>query len=283
MYKFKYALTVLLVFCVLSLLSCKHEGSSSSDDSAQDNSGEYARVNDVIITKNEYEQFAKAKRASQPDTEFTDQAIIDEMIATEILRQEAIKQGIGDRPEIIEQIKRQESNILINTLMTDKFGDLKFTEEELKAEFDRLIQLSDSSEFKARHILLQTEEDANAVLDALSDGADFIELAKDKSQGPSAPNGGDLGWFKATTMVPPFAKAVQEMEKGTYTKSAVKTRFGWHVILLEDIREVELPAFDDVKHDVQRNLTRQTIEKYVEDLQNNASIVRPGEPQNDEG
>ena len=283
MYRFKYALIVLLSFCAFNLTSCKHENESSMESSPKDDSGEYARVNDVVITKNEYEQYAKGKRAAQPDANFTDQVIIDELIATELLRQEAVKQGIDKRAEIIEQIKRQESNILINTLMSDKFGDLNFTEEELKTEYNRLIGLSDANEFKARHILLNTEEDANAVLDALKGGADFVELAKEKSQGPSAPNGGDLGWFKSETMVPPFAEAVSNMEKGTYSTSAVKTRFGWHVILLEDKREVELPSFEDVKQDVQRNLTRQTIEAYVKDLQNSATIVRPSDTQNSEG
>ena len=283
MYRFKYALIVLLSFCAFNLTSCKHENESSMESSPKDDSGEYARVNDVVITKNEYEQYAKGKRAAQPDANFTDQVIIDELIATELLRQEAVKQGIDKRAEIIEQIKRQESNILINTLMSDKFGDLNFTEEELKTEYNRLIGLSDANEFKARHILLNTEEDANAVLDALKGGADFVELAKEKSQGPSAPNGGDLGWFKSETMVPPFAEAVSKMEKGTYSTSAVKTRFGWHVILLEDKREVELPSFEDVKQDVQRNLTRQTIEAYVKDLQNSATIVRPSDTQNSEG
>ena len=276
MYRFKYALFVLIVFSVSNLISCKHEDASSNNDSASDDSGEYARVNDVVITNDEYNQFAKAKRESQPDANLTDQAIIEELIATELLRQEAVNQGIAERPEIIEQIRRQKNTILINTLMTDKFGDLKFTDEELKAEYDRLVLLSGVNEFKARHILLETEADANAVLEALKGGADFIELAKEKSQGPSAPNGGDLGWFKAETMVPPFAEAVRSMEKGTHSTEAVKTRFGWHVILLEDKRDVEPPAFEDVKQDVQRTLTRQTIEGYVEELQNNAAIIRPG-------
>ena len=275
---FKPALIVLTVCCLALIYACK--GGSESDelnasDEAVDDSGEFAKVNDVSITNNEYEQFAKAKRASQPDANFTDTAIIDEMIATEILRQEAIKQGIADRADIIEQIKRQESNILINTLITEKFADLSFSDEELKAEYDRLVSLNDTSEYNAKHILLQTEDEAKAVIEELKGGASFVELAKQKSIGPTAPNGGDLGWFRANTMVPPFANALQAMEKGEYSTTPVQTRFGWHVILLEDKRTTEQPAFEDVKQDVQRTLTRQTIEKYVDELQSNATIVRP--------
>jgi peptidyl-prolyl cis-trans isomerase C len=279
---FKQTLTAMTVtlFCVGFLFACKGEESpkeSSSLAATTDDSGEYARVNDVVISNNDYAEFAKAKRESQPEANFTDKAIADEMIATEILRQEAISAGISNRPEIIEQIKRQESNILINTLMTEKFAELKFTDDELKAEYDRLIGLNDASEYKARHILLQTEDEAKVVIEELKGGADFEELAKAKSQGPSAPNGGDLGWFKAETMVPAFADAVKVMEKGATTPAAVNTRFGWHVILLEDKRTTEQPAFEDVKQNVQQSLTRQTIEKYVDELEGKATIVRSDE------
>jgi len=266
---------VISLFCLGILHGCKgEEAPMSASQEPADNSGEYARVNDVSITNDDFAEFAKAKRTSQPEQNFTDKAITDEMIATEILRQEAINSGISNRPEIIEQIKRQESNILINTLMTEKFADLTFSEDELKAEYDRLISLNDTSEYKARHVLLQTEDEAKVVIEELNGGANFEELAKTKSQGPSAPNGGDLGWFKAETMVPAFAEAVKTMEKGTYTKEAVNTRFGWHVILLEDKRTTEQPAFDDVKQNVQQSLTRKKIESYVDELEAKATITR---------
>ncbi len=277
MFKQKFALVVLTICCLTALYGCKGDSNSepaSSTDKTTDNSGEFAKVNDVSISNNDFEQFAKAKRASQPEATFSDTEILDELIATELLKQEAINQGIAERAEIIEQIKRQESNILINTLMTEKFATLNFSDEELKTEYDRLISLNDTSEYKASHILLQTEDDAKAVIEELKNGADFTELAKQKSQGPSAPNGGDLGWFKADTMVPPFAQAIQAMEKGTYSSNPVQTRFGWHVILLEDKRTTEQPTFEDVKQDVQRALTRNKIEEYVDELQNKATIIR---------
>ena len=272
------AALLLALFSFGFIYGCKgEEASESSDTMKADDSGEFAKINDEVITNNEYQAYAKAKRASQPEANFSDKVIADELIATELLRQEAVKAGIADRPEIIEQIKRQESNILINTLMTEKFADLSFTDEELKAEYDRLLSLSDFNEYKARHILLQSEEDANVVIEELKAGANFEELAKAKSQGPSAPNGGDLGWFKAETMVPAFAKAVREMEKGVYSTAAVNTRFGWHVILLEDKRTTEQPKFEDVKQNIQQNLTRQTVEKYVDELEANATITRSDE------
>lgn len=280
MFKQSIATIAVALFCFGILHGCKGEESPKMTSTATthtDDSGEYARVNDVAISNNDLAEFAKAKRESQPEQTFTDKAIADEMIATEILHQEAISAGIANRPEVIEQIKRQESNILINTLMTEKFADLKFTDDELKAEYDRLIGLNDASEFKARHILLQTEEEAKVVIEELNSGANFEELAKAKSQGPSAPNGGDLGWFKAETMVPAFADAVKDMEKGATTPEAVNTRFGWHVILLEDKRTTEQPGFEDVKQNVQQSLTRKTIESYVDELEGKATITRSDE------
>jgi len=276
MFKQTFSTIAVTTLCFCLLFGCKGEEAPTMSVTT-DESGEHARVNDVVISINDFAEFSKGKRASQPETNFTDEAITNEMIATEVLRQEAINVGISKRPEIIEQIKRQESNILINTLMTEKFGDLKFTEDELKTEYDLLIGLNDASEYKARHILLPTEEEAMVVIEELKEGANFEELAKAKSQGPSAPNGGDLGWFKAETMVPAFAEAVSKMEKGSYSTEGVNTRFGWHVILLEDKRTTEQPAFEDVKQNAQQSLTRKIIEDYVGELEGKATITRSDE------
>lgn len=279
MHQKQITLLLILILCLFTLQGCNEEKATESAvdvvEAVTDASGQFAKVNDVVITKNDFEQFAKAKRAAQPDANFTDTVITDEIIATELLRQEAINAGISERADIQQQIKLQENNILINTLMTEKFADLSFPDEELKTEYDRIVGLSSASEYKARHILLPDEDAAKAIIEELKTGADFAELAKQKSQGPSAPTGGDLGWFKPETMVPPFAEAIASMQKGIYTDTPVKTRFGYHVILLEDQRSVEQPAFEDVKQDIQRNLTRKTIEDYVEDLKAKATIVKP--------
>ena len=268
---------VLIILCLYLFYGC--QGESNPDDMAEnsamvDDSGEFVKVNDVVITNNDYEQFAKMKRVSQSDTNLSEEDIIDEMIIIEVLRQEAIKQGIADRAEIIAQFKHQENSILINALISGKFSDLTFTDDELKTEYT-LLAGPDTNEFKARHILLQSEDDANAVIEELEVGGNYIELAKQKSLAPSAASGGDLGWFKAETMVPPFAQAVQSMQKGSYTQNPVQTRFGWHVILLEDKRMLDRPAFEDIKQDVQRALTQHTIEKYIDRLEDDATIVRP--------
>ncbi len=106
----------------------------------------------------------------------------------------------------------------------------------------------------------------------LDSGANFAELAKSKSTGPTAKNGGDLGWFKPNQMVPPFAQAVSEMKKGSYTKKPVKTQFGWHVIKLEDERKLTPPKFEEVKEQIRSIKTNQKIQQYVIELRKKAKV-----------
>ena len=127
-------------------------------------------------------------------------------------------------------------------------------------------------EYKARHILVKTEDEAKAVVKQLDDGSDFAKLAKEKSTGPSGKTGGDLGWFRPQQMVPPFSDAVAAMKKNTYTKKPVKTQFGWHVIKLEDLRDVQPPKFEDIKDQVKTIVQTKRVQKYVKSLRDKAKI-----------
>jgi peptidyl-prolyl cis-trans isomerase C len=127
-------------------------------------------------------------------------------------------------------------------------------------------------EYSARHILLENEEDAKAVIAQLDEGADFSELAKEKSTGPSGSSGGKLGWFGAGQMVAPFSEATAKLNKGEYTKEPVQTQFGWHVIILDDTRESNPPSFEDVKDRLKMLLANQQLQQHVEELKNSATI-----------
>ncbi|MGD2112724.1 MAG: peptidylprolyl isomerase, partial [Gammaproteobacteria bacterium] len=127
-------------------------------------------------------------------------------------------------------------------------------------------------EYKARHILVETEDEAKDIITRLDDGVDFSELAKEKSTGPSGPSGGELGWFGAGQMVKPFADAAAAMEKGTYSKTPVQTEFGWHVIMLDDMRDSTPPPFDDVKERLKVLLTNQNLQQHISELRESASI-----------
>jgi len=147
------------------------------------------------------------------------------------------------------------------------------TDEAIKAEYEKMVSGPGGTEYKARHILVKTEGEAKTVIEKLKKGEKFEELAKTYSTGPSKTKGGDLGWFSPNQMVPPFSAAVVALKKGEYTTTPVKTQFGWHVILLEDSRKKTPPAFESVKARIRSSLQMQEIQKHIEELRKNATIV----------
>ena len=132
--------------------------------------------------------------------------------------------------------------------------------------YDEQVKLAPPLDFKARHILVETQGEATDVIAQLDGGANFEELAKEKSTGPSGPNGGDLGWFSPNQMVAPFSNAVQQLEDGQYSPVPVQTQFGWHVILREDSRDSVPPTFDSVRDELQRQVQNEKFQAHLNTL-----------------
>ena len=263
-------LALALIASLVLLTACNEKTASNENTSSVPADQIAATVNGTVISKDELAHFKELKGSP----EIPNEQILDEMVATELLRQEAIKAGIADKDDVRYQIRLQESETLARMLMREKFGSITFTDDDLKAEYDKQVNNAESREFKARHILLKTEDEAKAVIDAIRAGGNFIELAKERSTGPSGPNGGDLGWFEASRMVPPFAEAVKTMNKGDVSISPVQTNFGWHVIQLDDVRELPKPEFEGMRDQLQQSLIREAINKYIEEIQGAAEIVK---------
>ena len=153
--------------------------------------------------------------------------------------------------------------------------DEAITDEALQAAYDEQIgSLPAKQEVRARHILVKEEAEALDIIKELDGGADFAELAKSKSTGPSGPKGGDLGYFGPGQMVPPFEAAAFALEKGDYTKKPVKTQFGWHVIQVEDKRDVAKPTLDQVKDQLRSFLAQQKFTTLITDLREKAKVER---------
>ena len=263
----------IIILSVLTLIACNEDTSSTTKSSTMDVPTAdqiAATVNSTIISKDDLKQFKELKGNPQ----VPDDNILEEMIATELLREEAIKAGIADKKDVRFQIRLQESEILARLLMREKFGSISFTDEELKAAYDKQMSDGDNREYKARHILLKTEDEAKAVIVALRNGGDFVALAKERSTGPSGPNGGDLGWFQASRMVPPFAEAVKLMAKGDVSVTPVQTDFGFHVIKLDDTRDIEKPTFESKRDEIQQALIRDAINNYIQEVQSAATISK---------
>lgn len=242
--------------------TAKSEASSTAD-------AVVATVNGDKIMKSTLDGYlGMLKRSGKADPH----AALDDLVATEIALQEAKKSDILKRPDIQKKISDFKRNILLTTWTKEKVGTFKISDDEIKKTYDERVAKLASKEYNARHILLKTEDEAKAVIKELEGGADFAKLAKEKSTGPSASNGGSLGWFKAQTMVPAFANAVKAMKKGDISKEPVKTQFGYHVIKVEDSRDAKLPTLDSLKPQLKRMLAQKKMLAYMEEQKKTADI-----------
>ncbi|MGR3761213.1 peptidylprolyl isomerase [Roseobacteraceae bacterium NS-SX3] len=198
-------------------------------------------------------------------------AILDQLI-----QQTALKQELhGEVPQYVELSVENEERALLAANVIESVMSKAASEDDLRAAYEERYSDGDGGdEFNASHILVETEEQAKAVKEELDAGADFATLAKEKSTGPSGPNGGQLGWFKKGQMVPEFEGAVLDLRSGEVS-DPVQTQFGWHVILLHERRKSAAPDFDAVKDEIASELRNQAVEDRVNALTAAADIQRP--------
>ncbi|MGI9236597.1 MAG: peptidylprolyl isomerase [Woeseiaceae bacterium] len=173
---------------------------------------------------------------------------------------------LAQTPRNKAMIELQSRGILAQAVAADFLESNTATEAEIMAAYKEQIALSPPLEFKASHILVETQSEANSIVAELDGGANFAELAKTKSTGPSGPNGGDLGWFSPNQMVAPFSEAVAAMEDGAFTKTPVQTQFGWHVILRESSREATPPTLESVRDVVKQRVEQEKLQAYLDEL-----------------
>ena len=219
--------------------------------------------------------------AGRPDTPEARATIVDQLILQVVLADEAIKKGLdksrGSMPQQMESLKQ---SVLANAYVEDFIKNNPVTDDMVKAEYDRIKATVTGTEYKARHILVEKESEAKAIIAKLKkDASAFAKLATERSldQGSKA-QGGDLGWFDPSRMVPEFGAAVAKLEKGKFTQEPVKTQFGYHVILLEDSKPIEAPALADVQTQVRQQLQQQNVKKQVDALKATAKIEVAGAP-----
>ena len=259
----------LLLISTLFMAGCNQNKSGAPQI---DKSDAVAEVNGQYISKASLESLQQQVAQRSPGVAMPDDKLIDELITRELLYQEAIKDKLDQSPEVAAQLQSIKMAMLSQATLQEYIKNNPVSDEELKAQYDKDMGSNTGTEYKARHILLKTEPEAVAIIVELDKGSDFAKLAKSKSTGPSAPQGGDLGWFAAGQMVPPFSEAVIALENGKYTTEPVKTQFGWHVILREDSREQSLPPFDSVKEQIRPVVQREKIQAYIEGLRSAAKI-----------
>lgn len=231
-----------------------------------------AVVNGTEITQDSLNKYLSVVQRSADPKKNDPRAALDDLVATELALQEAGKTDILSRDDVKQRIEDFTRNVLLTTWTKEKVEAFEVSDEDIKKTYDERVKKDADDEFKARHILLKTEDEAKAVIKEIADGGKFEDVAKAKSTGPSASNGGDLGWFKSSTMVKPFADAVKGMKKDGVSAEPVKTQFGWHVIKLEDTRPAKLPPLDSLKPQLQRMLAQQMMMEYMDKMKESADI-----------
>lgn len=264
----------LLLASAASLLALAACNAGKDDKPAAPAGPAEATVNGVAISKGAVDQVIKQRSGGRPVPPEARQALVDSLVLQAVVAQEAVKLGLDKTPEFVDDMETVRQSALANAYVEDYVKKNPVTDEMLKAEYERLMASSAGTEYKARHILVEKEADARAIVAALKKTpAAFGKLAKEKSRDPgSKGNGGDLGWFDAKGMVPEFAAAVSKLEKGKFTEEPVKTQFGYHVILLEDSRAVQPPALESVKPQLSQQLMQQNIKKHVDALKAAAKV-----------
>jgi len=232
-----------------------------------------ARVNGVAIPQQHFDILIKNLVAQgRPDSPEMRDAIKQQMISRELMVQEAAKRGLDKNPETAARLTFSRQDILSNAYIQDILRANPVTDDMVKKEYER-IKAQSTKEYKARHILVEKEDDAKDIIAQLKKGASFEKLAAEKSNDPgSKTNGGDLDWSMPSRFVKPFGDAMVKLKKGQFTETPVRTNFGWHVIRVDDERAAKVPGFDEAKPQVQQGLQNQAVEKAIADLRAKAKI-----------
>lgn len=225
-------------------------------------------VNGKPVQKARVDMLIKqATKGGQPATPELQARARDEVVMREIFVQEAEKKGILTSAAYKEQMELLRQTVLIRELFEDYKKKHPATEEEAKAEYEKVKAAQSGTEYRARHILVENEDEAKKLIAQIKAGGNFEELAKKNSKDPgSAENGGDLDFAKADSYVPEFSAAMTALKKGDMTETPVKTQFGFHIIKLEESREASFPAFDEIKPQLMQRVEQAKLQKYQEDL-----------------
>ncbi|MGA8010038.1 MAG: peptidylprolyl isomerase [Thiomonas sp.] len=215
-----------------------------------------------------------AKQQGQPVTPQLKAMVKNELISREVMVQEADKLGLDKEPAVQDEIRIQRQNILIRALFSAYLQRHPITDAQIKAKYDEFAKNFGSTEYKAQHILVPSEKEAQDIITQLKKGAKFSDLAMKYSKDTgSAAKGGDLGWSSPANYVPPFAKALEALKPGQYTQAPVQSQYGWHIIKLDAIRPAKPPTMEQLKPQIQSELQREEVSKYQNELRSKAKIT----------
>ncbi|MCK4743733.1 MAG: peptidyl-prolyl cis-trans isomerase [Sulfuriflexus sp.] len=250
-------------------------------DMAMDNGPTMAeKDDDIIATVNgkpvlgiNFKAYVKQRKLGRPEADkISDARMLDEYINFELALQDAEKNNLQDKASVKQEIKNQRRTTLVNAAFNNFTTQNPLTEAEMKKDYEARMSELTLTEYNLRHILLTNGDDATTVVKALNKGGDFLALVEQYSTGPSSKDKGLLGWQSEFDLLPEFRAPVSQLKKGEYARTPIKTRFGWHIVYLNDKRVSPPPAYEEVKDRVRTVLQRQQVEKYFLQLRTTAEI-----------
>ena len=235
--------------------------------------GQVATVNGTAIPQARLDTIIKARAAAkQPDSPEVRNALRDTLINQEVIAQEAVKKGLHKNPEIAAQIDMQRQEILVNAFVQEHIKANPVTDDTARKEYERIKPTIPSKEVRARHILVEKEDEAKDIIAQIKKGGSFEKLAERSKDPGSKSKGGDLDWAPPGRYTKSFADALNKMKKGQLTDAPVQTEFGWHVIRLDDERTTKIPSFEEAKPQIQQMLQGQAVQKMLTDLRAKAKV-----------
>ena len=246
--------------------------SASTDDSAP-----VATVNGTTISRSFFDYYAKGLAGKNSVAELTPeqkQQALDNLVRAEVIAQEATKEGLDKDPGNSALLQLARLNVLQQAVSDRYLKDKKPTEQEDRAEYETQVGLLPHQEYHVAHILVATEGFARKLIAELEKGANFSEVAKRESMDPSKTNGGDIGWLTPDRIMKPFADAMLALKKGEYTHKPVQTQYGWHVIRVDDIRDVTPPTFDQVHQRLDQVVQAKKFKAYTDGLMKSAQVEK---------
>ena len=199
--------------------------------------------------------------------------VVNDVIGLELLAQQADKAGVTSSRTLAAQLELQRLRLVANAMANDYIEKNPPSDADIQAIYDENLERLSGQQYKARHILVTTREEAESVIGQLQQGAKFVDLAQERADGPTGPNGGALDWFTLDSMPPAFAEGVRTLTVGSYTTEPVETEFGFHVILLEETRKQDPPAIADIRNDLVSAAQRKQLDDYIKWLREEANVT----------
>lgn len=266
-------------FCALALALpaaalAQLPGKEPAKPSAVPATGPVATVNGIAIPRQRMDTVLRIqKERGIPDSEQVRSQIREVLINNELLNQEASRSGLTKKPELLQQLELSRTEVIASAMVAEHLRTHPVAAADVQKEYDRLKSEAGAREYKARHILVATEDEAKQVIADLKKGAKFEEIAQKRSiDEGTRPRGGELDWTAPGNLEKSFADAMVKLEKGKTSEVPVRTRYGFHVIKLEDVRELKFPEFEQVRRQLQQQLVQQRVLTFLRDLHAKAKI-----------